>query len=87
MPVKIPMLLMPWAHSTTTQFPICSRSPITRLARERWIEICATRLGEIGHYGEGSELTLLATALWADVGLFDPTIAAEIEHESWAACS
>ena len=87
MTTQIPMLMRSWAHSNTAQPSCCFRDPITRFSRESWIEICATRLGEVGHDGDNSVLALLATDLWADVGLFDPTIAAEIEHESWAACS
>lgn len=87
MTTQIPMLLRSWARSNTAQTSSCLGDPTMQFSRESWIEICATRLGEVGHDGDDSELVLLATDLWADVGPFDPRIAAEIEHESWAACS
>ena len=87
MTAQIPMLLRPWSPSKTTRSPFFFREPNTLISREDWIAMCIARLVEVGHDGDAAALVLLATDLWSEVGRFDPTIAAEIEHESWAACS
>lgn len=87
MTVQIPMLLRPWSPSNTTRSSFFFREPNTLVSREDWIDICAERLVQVGHDGDAAALVLLATDLWSDVGRFDPNIAAEMEHESWAACS
>lgn len=84
---QVPMLFQPWATVIATQYPCCLLDHVERIPRALWIELCATRLGELDRGGDASSSVLLASDLWADVGLFDPVIAAEIEHESRATCT
>ncbi len=54
-----------------------------RLRREEWVSDCAVRLSQL-RLGEDPEfIASLAARMWADVGSFDPVIAAEMEHEAW----
>lgn len=51
-------------------------------ARIAWEIVCAQRLHELRRDDEPASIALVAAQLWADVGRFDPFIAAEMEHES-----
>lgn len=51
--------------------------------RERWIATCAARLGELRPDHDRAVTAAIARDLWADVWMFDPKIAAEMEHETW----
>lgn len=51
--------------------------------RERWITTCAARLGELRPNHDPAVTRAIARDLWSDVWMFDPEIAAEIEHETW----
>lgn len=53
------------------------------LQRERWLNICATRLRQLRPHDDPIRLDAMALELWFDVATFDPAIAAEMEHESW----
>ena len=76
-------LSRPSAPLSAIGSPTCLQCPVARLSQENWIQACAARLVELGHDNDPSQLALLASDLWADVALFDPRIAAEMEHESW----
>jgi len=50
--------------------------------RQPWIEVCAERLAELRPAFTATTCAVLAAELWADVGGYDPVIAAEMEHEA-----
>lgn len=52
------------------------------MRRQPWIEVCAERLAELSPALTGATCAVLAAELWADVGGYDPVIAAELEHEA-----
>ncbi len=53
------------------------------LTRKEWVRRCAARLGELRPEHDWTLIASLAKSMWADVGSFDPVIAAELEHEAW----
>ena len=53
------------------------------LTRKEWVRTCAARLGELRPEHDWTLINSLAKSMWADVGAFDPAIAAELEHEAW----
>ena len=53
------------------------------LSRNEWVRTCAARLGELRPEHDWTLINSLAKSMWADVGAFDPAIAAELEHEAW----
>ena len=53
------------------------------LTRKEWVRLCAARLGELRPEHDWTLIASLAKSMWADVGAFDPVIAAELEHEAW----
>ncbi len=53
------------------------------LTRKEWVRMCAARLGELRPEHDWTLIASLAKSMWADVGAFDPVIAAELEHEAW----
>lgn len=53
------------------------------VARKAWIKSCAARLGQLRPEHDGALIMSVASAMWPDVGSFDPGIAAELEHEAW----
>ena len=53
------------------------------LIRKEWVRTCAARLGELRPEHDWTLINSLAKSMWADVGAFDPAIAAELEHEAW----
>ena len=55
-----------------------------RMQRDEWVQICATRLAQLRPDSDPAFVVSVARAMWGDVASFDPLIAAEMEHESWA---
>ncbi|HWH81859.1 MAG TPA: hypothetical protein VNU71_06445 [Burkholderiaceae bacterium] len=50
--------------------------------RDQWVAACSTRLASLRPRASWASCLALAQQMWADVGCFDPEIAAEMEHES-----
>lgn len=53
--------------------------------KERWLARCTSRLIELRPHDHQERLAALADGMWPDVGHYDPSLAAEIEHETLAA--
>jgi hypothetical protein len=51
--------------------------------RSSWVARCARRLHELRPGADTFMLDTVADALWLEVSNFDPTLAAEMEHECW----
>jgi hypothetical protein len=51
--------------------------------RSSWVARCARRLHELRPGADTHAIDSLADAMWLEVSSFDPTLAAEMEHESW----
>jgi hypothetical protein len=49
--------------------------------RASWVARCARRLHELRPAADTAMLDSLAEAMWLEVSAFDPTLAAEMEHE------
>ena len=61
-----------------------SESMLFRASRDHdgWVAACSRRLATLRPGGSRESCEALAQAMWADVGHFDPEIAAEMEYES-----
>jgi len=51
--------------------------------RPSWVARCARRLHELRPGSDLAMLDTVAEAMWLEVSNFDPTLAAEMEHECW----
>ncbi|HMC16890.1 MAG TPA: hypothetical protein VKI18_14725 [Albitalea sp.] len=51
--------------------------------RSSWVARCARRLHELRPKADTHTLDSLADSMWLEVSSFDPTLAAEMEHECW----
>jgi hypothetical protein len=51
--------------------------------RTSWVARCARRLHELRPGADTRMLDSLADTMWLEVSSFDPTLAAEMEHECW----
>ena len=54
-----------------------------RMQRDEWVRICAARLARLRPGSDPAFVASVARDMWTDVASFDPSIAAEMEHESW----
>ena len=53
------------------------------MTRTAWIAHCTRRLRQLRPDESPSTLATVVEEMWLDVSSFDPTLAAEIEHECW----
>ena len=51
--------------------------------RTSWVARCARRLHELRPGADTRTLEALAETMWLEVSNYDPTLAAEMEHECW----
>ena len=51
--------------------------------RAHWVGMCKARLRELRPHQDPLALSLIASEMWRDVGVFDAVIAAELECEAW----
>lgn len=72
--------LQPAGRTTARPVPLSVfRGPVDR---DQWVAACSTRLAALRPRASWASCLALAQDMWADVGGFDPEIAAEMEHES-----